>query len=138
MGHHSLFTFLVHGGNPEGTDSTQGGKHLFTEKKHPIRTHLQGDRSCGQEYSLNMLDQNLSGVCLRISIATMKHHDRNNLERKGYIWLYISILQFILEGSQGRRKQGRNLESVADAEATEECCLLHCSACSLTGPGPSA
>jgi hypothetical protein len=46
-------------------DFIQGGKHLFTGKKHPIKTHLLEDCSCDQELvSLSMLEQNLPRVTI--------------------------------------------------------------------------
>lgn len=40
---------------------------------------------------------------------------------------YTSISLFIIEGGQQKFKQGRNMETGADAESMEECCLLACS-----------
>ena len=37
------------------------------------------------EYLLIMKE----GLCLRVSIAAMKHHDQSNLERKGFTWLTL-------------------------------------------------
>ena len=59
---------------------------------------------------------------VRVSIAAMKQHNQSNLERKGFIWVCISIWK-----SGQELKQGWNLEAGADAEAMEGCCLLACS-----------
>ena len=47
------------------------------------------------------------------------------VEERTYL-AYTSISLFIIEGSQDRIKQGRNLKAGADAEAMEGCCLLAC------------
>ena len=41
------------------------------------------------------------GIIVQVTVAVMKHHDQNNLERKGLIWLTLPSL-FITEGSQDR------------------------------------
>ena len=51
---------------------------------------------------------------VRVSIAAMKQHNQSNLERKGFIWVCISIWK-----SGQELKQGWNLEAGADAEAME-------------------
>ena len=61
-------------------------------------------------------------VCLRVTIAVMKHHDQSNLGRKGFMWLMV-----LHHSHHGRKsglelKKGRDLEAGAEAEAMEECC----------------
>jgi hypothetical protein len=47
---------------------------------------------------------------------------KRNLGKKVFISVYISLLQLDI-----KEVWARNLESDADAEAVEECCLLACS-----------
>jgi hypothetical protein len=61
---------------------------------------------------------------LKFMIAVMKHHEKSNLGREGFIWL----IPHHSSSSTGQElRQSRNPESGADAEAMEECCLLICS-----------
>jgi hypothetical protein len=66
-------------------------------------------------------------VCLRITIAVMKHCEKVNQGAKGYYGLYFHISVHYGRKLRQELKQGRNLEAGADAEAMEECCLLPCS-----------
>jgi len=55
----------------------------------------------------------------------VKHHDRSNLGRKGFVWLSSPESQSI-ERIQVRNSNSRNMEVETDAEAMEGCCLLTC------------
>jgi hypothetical protein len=59
----------------------------------------------------------------------MKYHDQKQVGEERVYLAYTSIALFIIEGSQDRIKQGRNLETGANAEAMEGCCLLAYKAC---------
>ena len=76
----------------------------------------------------------VAGVSVRVPIAVMKDHDQSNLRRKGFIWLtlphHCSSLKEVRTGAQ----ICRNLETGADADAKEGCCLLACSACFVIEP----
>jgi hypothetical protein len=68
----------------------------------------------------------LSGVLVCVSLAVMKHLAQK--ANGGGVFISLTHSSIIIKGSEGREfKQGWNLESGADAEATEGCCLLACS-----------
>ena len=50
----------------------------------------------------------------------------SNLRGKGLFGLYFLITVYHQKKSGQELKEGRTLEAGADAEATEECCLLAC------------
>jgi hypothetical protein len=85
------------------------GKAYFSDKHNQVCTLLK------------------IGVLVRVTIALMKHCDPKQL-REGRIYLaHISISLLIIRGSQRwELKQGKNLETGANAEAMEGCCLLAC------------
>ena len=58
-------------------------------------------------------------VCLRITIAVMKHCEKVNQGAKGYYGLYFHISVHYGRKLRQELKQGRNLEAGADAEAME-------------------
>ena len=57
----------------------------------------------------------------------MKHHDQNQVEEERVYLAYTSSLK----KSGQELKKGSYIETAADAEAMEKCCLLACSACFL-------
>jgi hypothetical protein len=54
---------------------------------------------------------------------------KSNMGRKGFISLtsYSPSSREVMTETWKQEPGGRNLEAGADAEATEECCLLACS-----------
>ena len=54
----------------------------------------------------------------------MKHHDQSNLGRKGFIWFTFPNYCLLLWEVRAGTQTGQEPEAGADAEATEECCLL--------------
>jgi len=74
-----------------------------------------------------------------VSIAETKHRDQKaSWGGKGLFSLHFCIAVHNLRKSGQELKQGRNLETGADTEVMEECCLLSCSpmacsACFLNG-----
>ena len=60
-----------------------------------------------------------------VSIAATKLHDQKASWGGKGLYLHIAVQNQRKSGQE--LKQGRNLEAGADAEATEECCLLACS-----------
>ena len=60
-----------------------------------------------------------------LSIAIKKIIAKSNLERKGFISAYSSILWFTMERNQGKNLC-RNQETGTDAEAMEKYCSLDC------------
>lgn len=74
---------------------------------------------------------------LGVIIAVMKHHEKNSLVRKGFIW-------FIPPYHSSSSKEVKiATHTGADAEVMEECCLLadclwHAQPVSLQNQGPPA
>ena len=61
------------------------------------------------------------------STTVIKHSDQKQRGRKGLVCLYLSS-HIHCSGKSGQDlSQGRNLETGADAEVMEGCCLLACS-----------
>jgi hypothetical protein len=74
-------------------------------------------------------DQSTLGVAIlvRVTIATMKHHDQSTLGGERCTQLTLLNHGSSLKSQDRNSKQSRSLEAGADAEALEECCLLACS-----------
>lgn len=95
---------------------------------------IQQLRGRGNLVSSGWVDtQKIVSACLRVTMAAMKHHDQSSVERKGFIWLAFPHCCSALKKVR-TETQGRNLKTRADAETTEECCLLACLGCSLIEP----
>jgi hypothetical protein len=56
------------------------------------------------------------GLCLRVTIAVMKHPDQMNSGRKRFIWLTLPHHCHRWRKSGQELTQGRNLEAGADTE----------------------
>jgi hypothetical protein len=68
-------------------------------------------------------------VFTRVTIAVMKHHNKNQFGEKRVYLAYISKSLFIIKGSQGRNSNWAGIwkQKLMPLEGTEECCLLACS-----------
>ena len=79
----------------------------------------------------------MEGHCLcsvlgLVTLAVIQHQTKATCGGKGFFSSYFHITVHHRRKSEQKLQQSRNLEAGADAEATEECCLLACSpmACS--------
>jgi hypothetical protein len=70
-----------------------------------------------------MLKEHIVPVLVRVSVAATKHHDQNNLERKGFVWLTLSHSCSSSKEARIGIQQSRHLKAGADAETMEGCCL---------------
>jgi hypothetical protein len=61
-----------------------------------------------------------------LTTAAMSHHEQSNFGKKGFIGFFFSTITVHYLRKSGQ-EPNRNLETGADAEAMEKCCLLACS-----------
>lgn len=66
-------------------------------------------------------------VSVKVSVAMVKHHNQDNLGKRGFISSYTSRQQSSSRKVRKRTQTGLKLEAGAAAEATEESCFLACS-----------
>ena len=73
-------------------------------------------------------------VLVRVTVGAMRYHGPKQAGEEGFAWLTLPQCHFHRKKSGRKLKPDRNLETGADAEAMEGCCLLACSDCLLTEP----